>query len=149
MEAVKKYGNSRENLIPVMQHVVYKKVWLNEDVMKEIAEAFNLSAAEVYGVASFYSFLNTEACGKYIIRLCRTISCDMSGKAAIMEALKKQLRVDIGETTPDRMFTLLETNCMGWCHKGPAMLVNDVVYTELTPDKAVDIIHEYMEKEKQ
>ncbi len=89
---------------------------------------FDLSAAEVYGVASFYSFLDTEARGKYVIRLCKSISCDMSGKEAVLEALKKNLHISVGETTPDRMFTLLETNCMGWCHEGPAMLVNDDVH---------------------
>lgn len=132
-----------------MQYLVAKEKWLNGEVMKDLAEAFGLSNAEAYGVASFYSFLNTEPCGKYVIRLCRTISCDMSGKALILERLKKILRIDVGETTPDGIFSLQETNCLGWCHKGPAMLVNDDVYTELTPEKAEQVIREYADNERQ
>jgi NADH:ubiquinone oxidoreductase subunit E len=68
----------------------------------------------------------------------------MKGKEAIIEAIEEKLRIKRGETTSDRMFTILETNCIGWCHKGPAMLVNDDVYTGLTPEKAVTIIDGYM-----
>ena len=145
-EAIEKHGTARENLIPVMQYIISKDRWLREDVMEDVAKAFGLSAAEVYGVASFYSFLDIEPRGKYVIRLCRTISCDMSGKEEILEAVSGMLRVKCGETTPDGKFTLLETNCMGWCHKGPVMLVNDDVHIELTAEKAVAAIQNYMNK---
>ncbi len=148
-EAINKHGVSRDSLLPVLQYVISKEQWLKEETMEEVAKAFGMSAAEVYGVATFYSFLDTEPRGRYVIRVCRTISCDMAGKKEIIESLKNELRVKTGETTPDGMFTLLETNCMGWCHKGPAMLVNDDVFTELTPDKAVAVIQEYREKSKQ
>jgi len=148
-EAIKIHGKNREDLIPVMQYLVAKENWLSPELMKEIADVFGISHAEVYGVASFYSFINIEPCGKYIIRLCKTISCDMSGKIAILERLKKILKIEAGETTHDNLFTLQQTNCLGWCHKGPAMLVNDDVYTELTPDKAEQIIREYADREKQ
>ncbi len=147
--ALEKFGTGREQLLPVLQYVVSKEKWLSESAMLEIAHAFELSPSEVYGVASFYTFLDTEPRGKYVVRLCRTISCDMAGKEAIVEALKKTLKISVGETTPDRLFTLLETNCMGWCHEGPAMLVNDDVHTMLTPEKAVGIIRGYIDGEKQ
>jgi len=148
-DAINKHGVSRESLLPVLQYVISKEQWLKEDTMESVAQAFGMSAAEVYGVATFYSFLDTEPRGRYVIRVCRTISCDMAGKKEIIESLKNELRVKTGETTPDGMFTLLETNCMGWCHKGPAMLINDDVFTELTPDKAAAVIQEYREKSKQ
>jgi NADH:ubiquinone oxidoreductase subunit E len=70
----------------------------------------------------------------------------MAGKDKIIHALKDKLKIDVGETTPDHKFTLLTTNCMGWCHKGPAMLIDDDVYTELTPKKAVEVIDNYLEE---
>lgn len=144
--AVKKFGAERERLLPVLQYVVSKEKWLSEDTLAEVARAFDMSAAEVYGVASFYSFLDTEARGEYVIRVCRTISCDMSGKEAIMEALQKTLRISVGETSSDRKFTLLETNCIGWCAEGPAMLVNDEAYINLTPEKVVEVLQGYMNR---
>ncbi|MDD3287592.1 MAG: NADH-quinone oxidoreductase subunit NuoE [Alphaproteobacteria bacterium] len=141
--ALKEFGVEREKLIAVMQYVVSKEKWLSEESMKLIASAFNISAAEVYGVASFYSFLDTEPRGKYVIRICRTISCSMDGKDTVLEALQKALGIKTGETTPDNKFTLLETNCIGWCDKGPAMLVNEDVHTYLTPEKVVEIINDY------
>ena len=145
-EAIQKHGTAREKLIPVMQYIVTKDKWLREDAMEDVARAFGISPAEVYGVASFYSFLDTEPRGKYVIRICRTISCDMAGKEEIINSISGMLKVKAGQTTPDGLFTLLETNCMGWCHVGPAMLINDEVYTELTAEKAVKIIQEYMDK---
>lgn len=148
-DAIAMYGKTRENLMPVLQYVVSKEKWLSENVMEEIAAYFSMSPAEVYGVASFYSFLDTVPRGKNIIRICRTISCEMEGKEAIVTAISNLLRIKPGETTPDNLFSFLETNCIGWCHEGPAMLVNDDVHTKLTPEKAVEIIQEYIDREKQ
>jgi NADH:ubiquinone oxidoreductase subunit E len=72
----------------------------------------------------------------------------MKGKDEIINALEKELNIKVGETTSDKKFTLLSANCLGWCHKGPVMLVNDDVYPDLTVDKALDVIHEYARKTK-
>lgn len=147
-EAIDKHGIKRESLLPVLQYVISKEQWLKEDMMEDVAKLFGISSAEVYGVATFYSFLDTVPRGRYVIRICRTISCDMAGKKEILDALESELRVKAGETTPDGLFSLLETNCMGWCHKGPAMLINDDVYTELNPESAVAVINKYKNKNK-
>jgi NADH:ubiquinone oxidoreductase subunit E len=115
--------------------------------MTEVARELDMSAALVYGTTTFYSFLDIEPRGNYVIRVCRTITCDMKGNKEIFSTLKELLKIDVGETTKDNRFTLLETNCLGWCHKGPAMLINEEAYTELTPDKVSEIIDEYMKKE--
>lgn len=141
-EAVKKYGQNRENLMPILQYVYEKKHYLSKEDMQEVAEALDLSSADVYGTASFYSFLDTKEKGEKIIRVCKSISCDMKNKEQIVSAIESKLNIKNGQTTPDKKFTLLETNCLGWCHKGPAMLINDTVYTDLTPEKAVAAIEE-------
>jgi NADH:ubiquinone oxidoreductase subunit E len=141
-----KHGRDRNALMPILQGVVEKQKYLTDESMVEIARELDLSAAQVYGTASFYSFLDTEFRGDYVIRVCRTITCDMHGKRDIINTLKEELKVSVGETTADKKFTLLETNCLGWCHKGPVMLINDTPYTELTPSKVKEIISEYKAK---
>lgn len=140
---VKKHGKSRENLLPVLQGVAEKERYVSEYAMTLIAEEMEISAADVFGTATFYSFMDTTQRGKFIIRICRTISCYMKGKNQILLALEEALKIKLGDTTPDKKFTLLETNCIGWCHKAPAMLINDEVYTELTVEKVHSIIAEY------
>ncbi|MDK2908552.1 MAG: hypothetical protein PWR20_119 [Bacteroidales bacterium] len=145
-ELADKYGRKRESLMPILQEVIDIRRYVDDEVMVNIAKELDLSAAEVYGTASFYSFIETEEVGQYVIRLCKTIVCDMKGKDAIIEAIENTLKIKLGQTTPDKKFTFKTTNCLGWCHKGPAMLINDEVYTELTPGKAIEIIESYMHK---
>lgn len=145
-ELVKKNGRDRNSLMSILQGVVAQERFLSEEAMIAIARELDLSAADVYGTASFYTFLDTVPRGKNIIRVCKTISCHMRNKDEIITVLEDQLKIKVGETTHDKRFTLLTANCLGWCHKGPVMLVNDEVYPEITPQKAIDILEEYMKK---
>ncbi|HOW41092.1 MAG TPA: NAD(P)H-dependent oxidoreductase subunit E [Bacteroidales bacterium] len=141
-----KHGNTRESLMPILQDIVLKHNYLTDEAMVEVAKELDVSAAEVYGTASFYTFLDTQARGKYVIRVCKTITCSMKGKGDIVHTIEDILRIKVGETTADNQFTLLETNCIGWCHKAPAILINEMPYTELTPEKVTEIIKNYMQK---
>lgn len=145
-ELTNKHGRSRASLMPILQGIVEKHNYLTDDAMVEVAKELEISAAEVYGTASFYSFLDTQPRGKYVIRVCKTITCSMKGKNEILQTLEDMLKIKVGETTSDMMFSLLETNCIGWCHKAPAILINEVPYTELTPERVVEIIKSYMQK---
>ncbi|GAB7087023.1 NADH-quinone oxidoreductase subunit NuoE [Marinifilum fragile] len=145
-DLVAKYGTDRENLLPILQGVIDQERYLSEEAILKIAKEMSIPAADVYGTATFYSFLDTEPRGKYVIRVCKTITCAMKGKNQIIQAIESFLKIKVGETTIDKKFTILQTNCLGWCHKAPAMLVNDDVYTELTPDSVVDILREYREE---
>lgn len=141
-----KYGNNREALMPILQAVVEKNHFLCEEIMQEIAETLDLSAAQVYGTATFYSFLDTEPKGKYVIRVCKSIIAEMKGKKEIIKTLEKLLKIKVGETTSDNMFSLLETNDIGWSDQEPSMLINELPYTNLTPEKVIGIITEYRSK---
>ena len=141
-----KHGRKRESLMPILQGIVAKHNYLTDEAMVEVARELDISAAEVYGTASFYTFLDTNVRGKYVIRVCKTITCSMKGKSDIIETLEDMLKIKVGETTADHMFSLIETNCIGWCHKAPAMLINEIPYTELTSEKVVEIIKGYMQK---
>ena len=142
-DAVKVYGTQRDALMPILQAIVQEKNFLEDEDMISVAETLDLSTAEVFGTASFYTFLDTVPRGKYVIRVCKTISCHMAGKHEVLKALKKVLKIEVGETTVDKKFTLLTANCLGWCHKAPVMLVNADVYPELNPEKAVELVQEY------
>ena len=141
-----KHGRSRDSLMPILQSIVERHSYLTDEAMVEVAKELDISAAEVYGTASFYTFLDTQVRGKYVIRICRTITCAIKGKHEVVQALEDMLKIKVGETTADRQFSLLETNCIGWCHKAPAMLINEMPYTELTPERVVEIIKSYMQK---
>jgi NADH-quinone oxidoreductase subunit E len=145
-ELVNTYGRDRTSLMPILQGVVEKNNFISDVDMTEIAKELDLSAAQVFGTATFYSFLDTVPRGKFVIRVCKTITCDMHGKKLIIQTLENLLKIKVGETTQDKKFTLLETNCLGWCHKGPSMLINHEVYAELTAEKIHEIITEYMHK---
>lgn len=143
---VEKHGQDRAALKSVLQGVVEEFNYLPEEAMKEIAKQLDLSPAQVYGTASFYSFLSTEFKGKYIIRICSSIIAEMKGKKEIVTALEKHLKIKLGETTSDGLFSLCETNDIGWSDQEPSMLINDKPYTNLTPEKAINIINEYSKK---
>ena len=141
-----KHGRERNSLMPILQGIVERHNYLTDEAMVEVAKELDISAAEVYGTASFYTFLDTSVRGKYVIRVCKTITCSMKGKNDILHTLEDMLKIRVGETTSDRQFSLIETNCIGWCHKAPAILINEMPYTELTQEKVVEIIKDYMRK---
>jgi NADH-quinone oxidoreductase subunit E len=137
------HGHKRESLMPILQAVVQSERFLSDEAMVTIAKELDISTADVYGTASFYTFMDTKPRGKNIIRVCKTITCHMKGKDAVIAALEELLKIKLGENTSDGKFSLLQANCLGWCHKGPVMLINDEVYPEVTPQTAVDIVQEY------
>jgi NADH-quinone oxidoreductase E subunit len=142
MEWADDLGRTRSALIPILQKVQRQCSGISTYAMQVIADILDIHPVEVYSVVSFYSFLDEKPKGRFIIRLCRTISCDMKGKDRIARQLENELDISFGETTPDEKFTLEWTNCLGMCDQGPAMLVNDNVYTQVTPEKVHEIIEQ-------
>ena len=145
-ELANKHGRGRDSLLPILQDLVVQNRYLSKQDMVDVARELDISAADVFGTATFYSFLDTEVRGRFVIRICKTISCAMKGKNDVLTTIEEILKIKVGETSPDRKFSLLESNCIGWCHKAPAMLINDTPYTELTPEKVTEILREYIRK---
>jgi len=141
-ELVSKFGTERSALMPILQSIQRKYKYISDFAQQEVAKLLNIHPVEVYSVISFYSFLHSKPQGRNIIRLCQTISCDMVGKREVADAIKRELGINFGETTKDRRITLEYTNCVGMCDQGPAMIVNERVYTKLDPEKAVKILSE-------
>lgn len=135
-----RHSYHRSGLLPVLQYIQQKYRYISTYAMQEVADVFKIHPVEVYGVVSFYSFLSTERKGRFIIRLCQTISCNMVGTKSVAKQLENELGIKFGETTKDGMFTLEYTNCLGMCDQGPALLVNDEIYTRVTPEGVYEIL---------
>ena len=139
---VEQYGADRSALIPVMEEVQREYGHISEYVMQLVADILDIHPVEVDSVVSFYSFLGHRNKGRFIVRLCRTVSCDMQEKQRVAQQLENDLGIRFGETTPDGHFSLEWANCLGMCDQGPALLVNERIYTQVTPEKVHDILEE-------
>lgn len=138
-----RHGGDRSALMPILQDLQEEYGCLTGLIIQETAHAMDIHPAEVEGVVSFYSFFRTEdKQGKYIIRLCRTISCELAGKAQVANQFENELGIEFGETTPDGMFTLEYTNCLGMCDQGPAVMINDRLFARVTPEMVPELIED-------
>ncbi len=133
----------RGNLLPMIQKAQDKYRRVPAKFMAGTAEDLNLSLSEVYGVASFYSFLSTKLQGKNVIRVCKSVPCYLKGAQMILESIEDCLGIKPGETTRDKKFSLELTGCIGACDQAPAMMVNQDVYGNLTPAKISRILKKY------
>jgi len=117
--------------------------YIPEEVIAELAAALDLSVNEVYGIASFYSFLSTRPLGRNVIRVCQSLPCYLRNSEMIIRAVAKEIGIEPGETTADGRFSLELTNCIGQCDRAPAMMINGDVHGDLTPEKIAQILKKY------
>lgn len=141
-DLIRKHGKDRSSLLPILQEIQRKHKHIPDFAQQEIARLLDIHPVEVYSVISFYTFLNTKPKGRNIIRLCQTITCDLAGKENIARIIERELGIKFGETTKDNRITLEYVNCLGMCDQGPALLVNERVYSKVTPEKAIKILNE-------
>ena len=141
-QLAEKHARQRSALIPILQAVQADYGYVSEFAMQHIADILGIHAAEVYSVATFYQFINTKPKGKFIIRLSRDMSSIMKGAKVIARQLENDLGIKFGETTPDGMFTLEWTNCIGMNYQAPAMMVNNEIFSNLTPQRVHRIIED-------
>ena len=133
----------REHLLTSLSQAQRRDGAVSAAVMRELAAEIDVSLSEVYGVASFYSFLSTRPLGRHVIRICRSVPCFLKSSDSLAAQLEETLGVRAGETTADGRFSLELVNCIGACDRAPAMLVDDDVHADLTPAKVRRILKEY------
>jgi NADH-quinone oxidoreductase subunit E len=114
--------------------------WLPRVAMDYIADLLEMPRMKVYEVATFYSMYNKQPVGKYLIQVCRTTPCWLSGSDNITQTCREKLGIAAGETTPDGKFTLVEVECLGACANAPVVQINDDYYEDLTPDSICAVI---------
>lgn len=130
-------------LMPIMQRAQDIFGYLPEDVQNIIAKGLDIPVSDVYGVATFYAQFNLEPKGKYTISVCLGTACYVKGAQLVLDELEKVLGVPAGSTTPDGLFTLNATRCLGACGLAPVIMINDDVYGRMTPDQVAGIINKY------
>ncbi len=147
--AVEKYRGHDGALIMVLHEAQEIYGYLPEDLQFYIADKMGISIAEVSGVVSFYSFFTTKKRGKHTIRVCQGTACYVRGGKRLVEAIKDELDVDVGDTTEDGLFTFEIARCIGACGLAPAIMIDDDVYKQMTPQKLHIILRKYREKENE
>lgn len=116
--------------------------YIPEDAIRVAAETFGVSAAQAYGVATFYSYLKVGPRGRHVIRICKSAPCHVAGAAEVVSALESQLGIKMGETTADGKFTLEFTECVGQCQGTPVITINSIPYVDVSAQKIPEILNE-------
>jgi NADH-quinone oxidoreductase subunit E len=137
----------RDALIPILQEVQESQGYLSRDAVTLISRHLNLSAAKIYGVATFYNQFRFLPKGKYHFTVCRGTACHVKGSNRVLETAQKLLSLKPGQTSRDRLFSLEVVACMGACGLSPVMNLNGEFYAKVTPQKLTKIIQECRETE--
>ena len=146
-EIIEEYREKPGALIPVLQIAQSLFGFLPEVALRRIARGLDKPYSEVAGVVSFYSFFSTVPRGRHVVRVCLGTACYVRGGKEVLEALKKSLGIDVGETTEDRAFSLEVARCFGACGLAPAITIDDEVHQRVKPIKVAEIIETYRERD--
>jgi NADH:ubiquinone oxidoreductase subunit E len=138
-EVIKEYKDKPGALIPLLQ--------IAQAALRKISLALNKSYSEVAGVVGFYAFFSTKPRGKHLIRVCLGTACYVRGGKRVLDAIKKNLNIDVGQMTPDKMFSLEVARCFGACGLAPTMCIDNDVHKRIRPAKVGDIINSYSDRQ--
>ena len=148
-KVIVKYKTQEGMLIRILQEAQNIFGYLPADVQTYIAKELEMPISTVNGVVSFYSLFSQEPRGKYIIGVCMGTACYVKGAQDILNAFKKELSIDVGETSIDKLFTLNATRCIGACGLAPVITINEDVHGRLSPEDIPDILKQYTKESKQ
>jgi len=140
------YRDKPGGLIPALQVSQSRFGYLPESVLRQIAKDFGKSYSEVAGVVSFYSFFSTTPRGRHMVRVCLGTACYVRGGKEVLSAIKKELGIDVGETTEDRQFSLDVGRCFGACGLAPVLMVDDDVHQRVKPAKIGTLLKAYAQE---
>jgi len=139
-ELRKRYPTSQALVLPVLWMVQEQEGYISEDSMKYVASLLHIPFGHILGVVSFYTMLQKDRIGKYHIEVCTNVSCMLRGSGKILEHIEQRLGLKVGETSPDKKWTLTETECLGSCGTAPMLAVGDEYYENLTLEKIDKLI---------
>ena len=142
-------GKQQSAVIPVLDLAQRQnKGWLTKSIIEKVAETLSMSFIRVMEVASFYSMFNLEPVGKNFIQICRTTPCWLRGSDKLLEVAKNVTGCNLGETSKDNKFTLVEVECLGACCNAPMIQINDYYYEDLTEENFKHLLVKLKENEK-
>jgi NADH-quinone oxidoreductase subunit E/NADP-reducing hydrogenase subunit HndA len=145
--AVKTRENPHSHLITVLHKTQELYGYLPTEVMDEIAQAMEIPASHIWGVATFYHYFKLTPPGKHEIALCLGTACYVKGASQILQTIRDELKIDFGQVTEDGLFSLSPARCLGACGLAPVAMIDGKIHGELTPKKIVQILKEYKKQE--
>lgn len=147
-ETLQNHSPESENLLIILHDLQnnHPQQYLTKEALKEAAGYLNLTLSHVYGVAEYYSMFSLQPRGKYIIRLCISPVCGLFKVETLLKHVCSLIGVEVGQTTPDGLFTIEVSECLGQCQEAPSMMINQKVYNNLDKQTITKIIKEYNEK---
>ncbi|HET7810466.1 MAG TPA: formate dehydrogenase subunit gamma [Steroidobacteraceae bacterium] len=141
--AVQKFAGEPGPLLEILHAIQDELGFVPAAAVPQLAQALNLSRAEIHGVITFYHHFRAKAPGRFVVQLCRAEACQSMNARALEEFIRGKLRLDFGETTPDGRITLEPVYCLGNCACAPALMVNGELHGRVTPERAAEIIKEW------
>ncbi len=138
-----KYPNKQAVCIDAMKIVQRHRGWVSDESIREVAEFLDVSADDLESVATFYNLIYRKPVGRHVILLCNSVSCWIMGYTRLRERLCQRLGIHLGETTADERFTLLPIVCLGACDHAPALMIDNDLHRDLSPDSAEQILERY------
>ena len=142
-KVIHSYDSKAENLIQILHMAQAIFDYLPGQVLHFIAEEMNIPMSQLLGVVTFYSYFSTQPKGRHTIQVCLGTACYVRGGKKVMDALKESLAIDVGQTTPDRRFSLEVKRCIGSCGLAPAVSIDHVVHKRVNPNKLQEILRQY------
>jgi len=141
-EIVTRYPPDRRRsaVLPALYLVQYQQGYITANAIRYVAGLLEMTPADVEDVVSFYTMFYTRPVGKFVLQVCRTLSCALNGAERVTEALQEKLGIHSGETDATKTFTLLEVECLGACDRAPVVMVNDAWHECLRPDDAAKLV---------
>ena len=139
----KEHGNKPGEVINVLHKVQGEYGYLPAEVQELVAKELGIPVSRVYGIVSFYSFFTMTPKGEHPISVCLGTACYVRGAEKVLDELKRQLGLGVGEVTPDGKFSLNCLRCVGACGLAPVIEVGEKVYGRMTPDRVKDVLAEY------
>lgn len=138
-----RYAAPASAIMPLLHFVQERKGHLEEKHLVFIADLLKVPLVRTFEVATYYTMFFTKPVGKHLIQVCRNLSCSVNGAPEVLASFKECLGVDVGETTPDGLFTIVEVECIGACDKAPAMMIDDKLYEMVSPETLDAILDSY------
>jgi NADH-quinone oxidoreductase subunit E len=142
-EELKHCGRPRAAAVTALMVVRKHRGWVSDEALHDIAGTLHMTVDELDGLATAYSLVFRRPVGRHVILICDSVSCWIMGYDGVRERLAARLGINLGETTSDGRFTLLPVACLGACDHAPAMMVDEELYGDLTPEKIDGILATY------
>ncbi len=143
---VEKFGRTRSALIPILQEVQNSYGYLSREAVILIGKHLELPASKIFGVATFYNQFRFQAPGKFHVQVCRGTACHVKGSLAVLDAFRRELKIEPGAVTRDGVFSLEVVACIGACGLAPVIAINGEFYANMETDKVRKILREYKKK---